>query len=146
MQSAFQSGPIRWSLPALAAANPIVSVVLGATLLHEHIRSGAFPVVGTVAGLGFVVAGIMALSSSKLIVGDPDESAALNLSGVVVPPSAVLADAPDPGEPLRLPVGTPLDSPDARPAADGALASPGAHVAAEAALGASEPGPITTSR
>ena len=73
VQSAFQSGPIRWSLPALAAANPILSVVLGATLLHEQIRSGALPIVGAATGLALVVAGIIALSSSNLIVAGTDD-------------------------------------------------------------------------
>jgi drug/metabolite transporter (DMT)-like permease len=118
VQSAFQSGPIRWSLPALAAANPIASVILGATLLHEHIRSGVLPILGAAVGLSLVVVGIMALSSSKLIVGDPDESVALNLSGAVVPPTAVLAGDPTPSEPLRLPAETPLQPKASLPSAD----------------------------
>jgi drug/metabolite transporter (DMT)-like permease len=69
VQSAFQSGPIRWSLPALTAANPIASVLLGALLLGEHIRAGDAPIIGAVAGLVLVVAGIMALSSSNLLTG-----------------------------------------------------------------------------
>jgi drug/metabolite transporter (DMT)-like permease len=76
IQSAFLSGPIRWSLPALTAANPIASVLLGTTLLGEHIRSGPLPIAGTIAGLGLVVAGIMALSSSNLITGGVPEPVA----------------------------------------------------------------------
>ena len=60
----------------------------------------------------------MALSSSKLIVGDPDESVALNLSGAVVPPTAVLAGDPTPSEPLRLPAETPLQPKASLPSAD----------------------------
>jgi len=76
IQSAFQTGPIRWSLPALTAANPIASVLLGATLLGEHIRSGVLPAVGAAGGLVLVVAGIMALSSSTLITGGAAEQTA----------------------------------------------------------------------
>lgn len=67
VQSAFQSGPIRWSLPALTAANPIASVLLGSTLLGEQLRSGYVAATGAVAGLGLVVTGIMALSSSSFL-------------------------------------------------------------------------------
>ncbi len=73
VQSAFQSGPIRWSLPALTAANPIASVLLGATLLGERIRSGTFAIAGSVIGVGLVVAGILALSSSALVTGEEGE-------------------------------------------------------------------------
>ncbi|MHB1510164.1 MAG: DMT family transporter [Acidimicrobiales bacterium] len=74
VQSAFQSGPIRWSLPALTAANPIASVILGATLLGERVRSGTFAIAGSVIGLGLVVAGILTLSSSALLAGEEGES------------------------------------------------------------------------
>lgn len=83
VQSAFQSGPIRWSLPALTAANPIASVLLGALLLGEHIRSGDASIIGAVAGLVLVVAGIMALSSSSLLTG-----------GLEVPTAATAGTAP----------------------------------------------------
>lgn len=69
VQSAFQSGPIRWSLPALTAFNPVTSVVLGATVLGEHVRSSPLALAGAGAGLMLVVIGIMALSSSSLITG-----------------------------------------------------------------------------
>jgi drug/metabolite transporter (DMT)-like permease len=70
VQSAYQSGPIRWSLPALTATNPVTSVLLGAMVLSEHIRSDPVAVLGSVVGLGLVVGGILALSSSGLITGD----------------------------------------------------------------------------
>ena len=69
VQSSFQSGPIRWSLPAITAANPIASVLLGGLLLGEHIRSTPLALAGAGTGLLLVVAGIMALSSSNLITG-----------------------------------------------------------------------------
>jgi drug/metabolite transporter (DMT)-like permease len=69
LQSAFQTGPIRWSLPALTAFNPVTSVVIGVAILGEHIRSGPLAVAGAVGGLLLVVAGVLALSSSSLITG-----------------------------------------------------------------------------
>lgn len=71
VQSAYQSGPIRWSLPPLTAANPVTSVVLGATVLSEKVHSGALALTGAVLGLGLVVGGILALSRSALITGEP---------------------------------------------------------------------------
>lgn len=70
VQSAYQSGPIRWSLPALTAANPVTSVVLGATLLAERVHTGPLALFGAVLGLSLVVGGILALSSSSLIAPD----------------------------------------------------------------------------
>lgn len=69
VQSAFQSGPIRWSLPALTAANPVASVAIGAGVLGERLRPGLLAGAGEVAGLLLVVAGVLALSSSRLITG-----------------------------------------------------------------------------
>jgi drug/metabolite transporter (DMT)-like permease len=69
VQSAFQSGPIRWSLPALTAANPVASVAIGAGVLGERLRPGALAGAGEVGGLLLVVAGVLALSSSRLITG-----------------------------------------------------------------------------
>lgn len=88
VQSAFQSGPIRWSLPALTAFNPVTSVILGATVLGEHIRSSPLALTGAAAGLMLVVVGIMALSSSSLITGGaplPAEGAHVPAEGAHVP-------------------------------------------------------------
>ncbi len=72
VQSAYQSGPIRWSLPALTAANPVASVILGAAVLSERVNGGHLALLGAVVGLTLVVAGILALSSSTLLgAGEP---------------------------------------------------------------------------
>lgn len=95
VQSAYQIGPIRWSLPALTAANPVTSVLLGATVLSEDVHSG--PVALTVAALGLtlVVAGILALSSSSLITGEPVPGAAVAIPvGPVGPVGHVPAGEP----------------------------------------------------
>jgi drug/metabolite transporter (DMT)-like permease len=94
VQSAFQSGPIRWSLPALTAANPVASVLLGATLLGEHIRSSPLALAGAGAGLLLVVGGIMALSSSSLITGgavEPEAASVLPASPTTGPIVSVAA-------------------------------------------------------
>ncbi|MGH9297522.1 MAG: DMT family transporter [Acidimicrobiales bacterium] len=74
VQSAYQSGPIRWSLPALTAANPVASVILGATVLGEQVHTDAIALIGSTIGLSLVVGGIMMLSSSSLIGGTEDGS------------------------------------------------------------------------
>lgn len=99
VQSAFQSGPIRWSLPALTAANPVTSVIIGACVLSEQIRTDPLAIGGAVAGLALVVGGIMALSSSSLITGEighPDI--------VVAPRSAVSNPEPEPATQAALAV------------------------------------------
>lgn len=102
VQSAFQSGPIRWSLPALTAANPIASVVLGATLLGEKISSTPLALTGAGCGLLLVVGGIMGLSSSNLITGGaiepetqahvPDVGAGTPVARAAAPAASVSAD------------------------------------------------------
>ena len=77
VQSAYQSGPIRWSLPALTAVNPVTSVIIGATVLSEQIHTDAVALLGSVVGLSLVVTGILTLSSSSLIPGGAADSAVL---------------------------------------------------------------------
>lgn len=101
VQSAFQAGPIRWSLPALTAVNPVTSVVIGVVVLDEHVRSGVLAVLGAVGGLAFVVVGVLALSSSSLVPGS--EPAPLTVEAAAAPATA----AADPAEagPLPAPAG-----------------------------------------
>lgn len=69
VQSAFQDGPIRWSLPALTAANPVTSVLIGVSILNEHVRTSPAALAGAAGGLVLVLAGVLALSSSSLVTG-----------------------------------------------------------------------------
>lgn len=64
VQSAFQSGPISWSLPSLTALNPIASVAIGVGLLHEHVRTGAGALLGELTGLAIALYGVFALARS----------------------------------------------------------------------------------
>ena len=100
VQSAFQAGPIRWSLPALTAFNPLTSVLLGSMLLGEQVRSTPLALSGTAMGLTLVLGGILALSSSGLITGGPPPAA--------VPPEGAGgmtgASSVMPGPPVALPL------------------------------------------
>ncbi len=91
VQSAFQTGPIRWSLPDLTAANPIASVFLGAWLLGEHVRSTPLALFGACSGLALVVAGIMTLSTSTLITGGVDVTPSTSEAVPATPAAATSA-------------------------------------------------------
>jgi drug/metabolite transporter (DMT)-like permease len=100
VQSAYQAGPIRWSLPALTAANPVTSVLLGATVLSENVHDGALAFTGATIGLTLVVAGILALSSSPLITGEPvpGEAVAIPVGPAVPRPTGPGSDRPAPAQ------------------------------------------------
>lgn len=53
-QLAFQAGPLRASLPAIATVDPLVSIALGVLVYDEHLRAGLGPItaeVGCLLGL-----------------------------------------------------------------------------------------------
>jgi drug/metabolite transporter (DMT)-like permease len=68
MQSSFQAGDIEWSLPTLTVANPVVSVVVGMTLLDERIAVHGPVVVLLVVGLMVMVGGVIGLARSPALV------------------------------------------------------------------------------
>lgn len=75
-QSAFQAGPLDASLPVLTVVDPIVSIVIGATVLGETIRSGALPTTVEMAGLALLTIGVVALSHSEAVQVGAEEPAA----------------------------------------------------------------------
>lgn len=95
VQSAYQSGPIRWSLPALTAANPVTSVILGATVLSEQVRTSSLALFGAVLGLSLVVGGILGLSSSSLITGEVVASPVPVPEAPGVRETSAVAETPD---------------------------------------------------
>jgi drug/metabolite transporter (DMT)-like permease len=70
-QSAFHAGALRLSLPTLTVAQPLVAVVIGLGLFHEHIDSHGLAPVWEGIGLAMVVAGVFALTRSPVIGTDP---------------------------------------------------------------------------
>ncbi len=50
VQSAFQAGPLRWSLPILTVVDPVVSVVIGALALGERISTSGLAPALEIAG------------------------------------------------------------------------------------------------
>jgi hypothetical protein len=78
-QISFQVGALGASFPANKAADPVVAVVLGAVLLHEHVPAGPFYVIGYLACLAAIVAGT------------------IKLANPVAPSASVLASPESPG-------------------------------------------------
>jgi drug/metabolite transporter (DMT)-like permease len=78
-QSAFQAGDLKSSLPAITVLEPLVAILIGQTLFHEHIATGALNVTGEILGLASMVVGVLVLASSPALAhqapvgGDSDE-------------------------------------------------------------------------
>jgi drug/metabolite transporter (DMT)-like permease len=68
-QSAFQAGDLKWSLPTITVLEPLVAILIGQTLFHEHVASGALHVSGQVLGLASMVLGVLILARSPALGG-----------------------------------------------------------------------------
>ncbi|MBP2708429.1 DMT family transporter [Microbispora sp. RL4-1S] len=66
-QSAFDAAPLRVSLPATTAAEPISGIVLGVAILGEHLRVRPESLAGEVTGLIALVGGIVILGRSPFL-------------------------------------------------------------------------------
>jgi drug/metabolite transporter (DMT)-like permease len=65
VQRAFHLGPLRNSLPALTAIEPVVAVMLGPALFHEHFASGWR------AGFGLTGVGVLVVGLTVVTHHDP---------------------------------------------------------------------------
>ncbi len=74
-QSAFQAGPLDASLPVLTVVDPIVSILIGALVLGEGVKSGLVPTSLEAIGLISVTVGVFVLSKAEAIQGVLEESA-----------------------------------------------------------------------
>jgi drug/metabolite transporter (DMT)-like permease len=61
-QSAFQAGPLKASLPALTVADPVVSALIGITVLHEHVDQDPIRVLVELVGAALMIGGVVALA------------------------------------------------------------------------------------
>lgn len=66
-QSAFQAGDLKWSLPAITVLEPLVAILIGQALFHEHIATGALQVTGETLGLVSMVLGVFVLARSPAL-------------------------------------------------------------------------------
>jgi drug/metabolite transporter (DMT)-like permease len=74
---AFQAGPLAASQPGFTIVDPLVASLLGLFIFKEHMQLGAVALVIEVAALAALVAGVIALSRSRLVHGDAPEEAPL---------------------------------------------------------------------
>ncbi|MDF6022046.1 DMT family transporter [Streptomyces sp. JH34] len=61
VQSAFEAGPLRMSLPALTAAQPLAGIVCGIGFLGDQVRTDTGALAWQAAGLAAIVTGIVLL-------------------------------------------------------------------------------------
>jgi hypothetical protein len=61
VQSAFETAPLRMSLPALTAAQPLAGIVCGVGFLGDRLRTDTGALAWEAAGLAAVVTGIVLL-------------------------------------------------------------------------------------
>jgi len=61
VQSAFEAGPLRMSLPALTAAQPLAGIICGIGFLGDQVRTDTGALVWQAVGLAAIVAGIVLL-------------------------------------------------------------------------------------
>ncbi|WP_406388936.1 DMT family transporter [Streptomyces sp. NBC_00887] len=61
VQSAFEAGPLRMSLPALTAAQPLAGIACGIGFLGDQVRTDTGALAWQAAGLAAIVAGIVLL-------------------------------------------------------------------------------------
>jgi drug/metabolite transporter (DMT)-like permease len=74
-QSAYQAGPLNWSLPILTVTDPVVSIAIGAFVFGEGIEiDGAAPFIEAIA-LAVMTIGVFMLSNSRLVAHAKEEGA-----------------------------------------------------------------------
>jgi hypothetical protein len=66
-QLAYRTGPLSASLPALNSVNPLVSVLIGAAVFDEHVRTGALPIGIEALALAVIALATMALSQPPAV-------------------------------------------------------------------------------
>jgi drug/metabolite transporter (DMT)-like permease len=80
-QSAYQAGPLAYSLPFVDILEPVVAVVIGETVLGEELHvSGGILAVEAIAG-AVAATGIVCLTTSKTVLSIYEEPVAANKAG-----------------------------------------------------------------
>ena len=78
VQSAFQAGPLRLSLPALTAVEPVASSAVGVILFSEHIRSDPVAFTYEALAAALVIFGIWVLGRSPTVTGGQGQDQGLD--------------------------------------------------------------------
>ena len=109
MQSAFSSGPIQLSLPAISAGEPLVGIMLGIVVFGDRIQVAPVQLGIKVGGIVALVAGVILVARapalSQLRTWPPPGT--LSLPSIPHPsiPHPTLPSLPHPGRPHRGPSG-----------------------------------------
>lgn len=69
LQNALHAGPIAASRAVMVTVNPLVSIAIGATVFHEHLRTGHGFALAEATALVVLCAGGLALAQSPLVAG-----------------------------------------------------------------------------
>jgi hypothetical protein len=138
VSNAFQAGPLAASQPGLTIVDPLVASVLGVFLFRDHIRHDPAEVLGEVVALMVLVVGVVVLSRSQLVQGDPAERAEVRPDTVGEPRPVGAATAAWDPDPPGTTGPTPWTS-WAAPASNRARASQGAPPAAPPAAACASP-------
>jgi len=69
VQSAFNAGELRFSLPTLTVVQPLVAIAIGQIMFNEKIASSGLARVGETAGLLLMIAGVFALTQASTLIG-----------------------------------------------------------------------------
>jgi hypothetical protein len=67
-QSAYQAGPLAYSMPFVGVLEPLVAVLIGETILNEQIRLAAPLLVGESIAAAIAVIGIVLLTTSSTVL------------------------------------------------------------------------------
>jgi hypothetical protein len=85
---ALRAGPLAASQPGFTIVDPLVASLLGVFIFREHLKLAAADLAIEAVALAILVGGVVALSHSQLVVGEPTSEPPLSNS------SAPQADRP----------------------------------------------------
>lgn len=87
---ALAAGPLAASQPGFTIGDPLTAALLGVFLFDESLDTSAVGLAGQLAGLAILVAGVAALSHSRLITGEAHSGLPKHIDG----PAAALGEPP----------------------------------------------------
>ena len=67
-QSAYQAGPLTFSMPVVAVVEPTVAVVIGSTILDERVRLGGGALLLELLGALVAATGVVLLATSRMVL------------------------------------------------------------------------------
>ncbi len=117
IQSSFHAGPITASQATLTIVDPVMSVVIGIWLFHDHLDTAQWRLPVELVAMGIVVFGVIVLSRSPLVAGVKDESST----------GDKLVRQPKSGDLLPGVPGPAVQEPAGGPSAGGGSAAGGEH-------------------